>query len=801
MATVLKLRRLGCLTAFSAVASLPVAAQNAAPDASSGNSQQSAYRSSVAEESVRKQTDKIEAEINELVAELKLNGLDNADLTILSGASSHLKNLSQEDMQKVINALQSASMAAKDQDRQKSLVSAYKDQQSVSLQLKSLAADLAAQQSQKEIPSKLENLIARQSANIRETDTLGSIAPDKLSATLKSTHEVVSAEQTAIGGEIDLLGKVLAAKPDAPPADGAPDISKSVLDALNSGAIKDASASATQLTSAGPFPDAVTQQRAVRDALTSLLRVALSDVDAVSRLQDIKAQLAQILSDQQDLGGVTQQARLDGSTLAERQARIEDRTSVSNALLKSVNQAASGQLDQTQTAMSQSSDALAKAKNPADTASQQQEVVDDLKKTEALLDQQIAAAQKQESMSPADKLATLQKLRSQIDNAQKNPQTSASDLQKMQQGAAALSPQASDKIADAADQLQKPPPDQAAANQALAQASAIVQQQEKGIAQAAQAYQALANASQQLNQAQQNAAAADQSLQNNAASKNFTEAAHDLTQAQTALTQAQQAAQQAAQQQAAAQQNSQPGSQQASQQGSQQSSQQASQQNSQQGSQQASQQGSQQASQQNSQQGSQQASQQGSQQASQQNSQQGSQQASQQGQGQGQGQGTQQALQQASDALKAATTQAVQAQGQNAQAQDQQAMAAMQKAQDGLAQAMAQIQQQSQGQGQGQGQGQSQSQLAQSGQGQGQGKGKGQKQQGQGGAGESPEGDSNNVLAGIGGDGTAQVMGGLKPKDRDAITQYQAEKSPPEYAPMVQQYLKNLADSSQAESH
>ncbi len=680
-------------------------------------------------------------------------------------------------MQKVINALQSASMAAKDQDRQKSLVSAYKDQQSVSLQLKSLAADLAAQQSQKEIPSKLENLIARQSANIRETDTLGSTAPDKLSATLKSTHEVVSAEQTAIGGEIDLLGKVLAAKPDAPPADGTPDISKAVFDALNGGTIKDASASATQLTSAGPFPDAVTQQRAVRDALTSLLRIALSNVDAVSRLQDIKVQLTQIQSDQQDLGGVTQQARLDGSTLAERQARIEDRTSVSNALLKSINQAASGQLDQIQMAMRQSSDALAKAKNPADTAPQQQVVVDGLKKTEALLDQQIAAAQQQESMSPADKLAALQKLQGQLDDAQKNPRTSASDLQKMQQDAAALSPQTSGKIADATDQLQKPAPDQAAANQALAQASAIVQQQEKEIAQAAQAYQALANASQQLNQAQQNAAAADQSLQNNAASKNFTEAAHDLTQAQAALAQAQQAAQQAMQQQTATQQNSQQGSQQTSQQGAQQSSQQASQQNSQPGSQQASQQGSQQS----------------SQQASQQNSQ------------QGQGQGTQQALQQAADALKAATTQAVQAQGQNAQAQDQQAMAAMQKAQSGLAQAMAQIQQQSQGQGQGQGNGQgngqgqdqSQSQLAQSGQGQG----KGQRQQGQGGSGETSGGDTTAVLAGIGGDGTAQVMGGLKPKDRDAITQYQAEKSPPEYAPMVQQYLKNLADSSEAESH
>jgi len=44
--------------------------------------------------------------------------------------------------------------------------------------------------------------------------------------------------------------------------------------------------------------------------------------------------------------------------------------------------------------------------------------------------------------------------------------------------------------------------------------------------------------------------------------------------------------------------------------------------------------------------------------------------------------------------------------------------------------------------------------------------------------------------------GSALVMGGLSPKDRDAITQFQAEKTPPEYAPLVQQYLKNLAAAS-----
>jgi trimeric autotransporter adhesin len=732
MPTAKSLRCSACSIFFPFFSAL---AQDAAAPVSS-NAQQSAYRSSVAEESVRKQTDKIEAEITELVSELKLNGLDDTDLAILSDASSHLQTLSKEDMQKVVNALQTASMATQDKDRQKSLVSAYQKQQTVEIKLKSLAADLAAQQSQKEIPSKLENLIARQSANMRETGSLGSTMPDQLGGAQKSTHDVVSAEQTAIGGEIDLLGKVLAAKPDAPPIEGTPDVSKAVLEAMNGGTLKDVATSATQLTSAGPFPDAVAKQKAVRDGLTALLRTAISNIDAVSRLEDLKAQLTQILEDQKDLGAVTQQAKLDGTTLAERQARISDRTSIADALLKPINQAASGQLDLAQSAMEQSSTALGKAKNPADTAPQEQVVVDDLQKTMAMLDQQIADAQKQEALSPVDKLAALQQLQNQLDNAQKDPQKTASDLQKMQQNAAALSPQASNKIADAADEMQKPQPDQAAANQALAQASAAVQQQEKDLTKAAQDYQALANASQQLSQAQQAAAAADKSLQDNAANKNFTEAAHDLTQAQAALAQAQQAAQQVSQQSA-----QQPG-------------------------------------------------QQASPPADKQDSPPATAQSD-----------AQKALGQASDALKEATNQAVQAQGQNAQGQDQKAMAAMQKAQAGLAQAMAQAQQQSQqGQGQGKGQGQMQAQSKP-------GQGPGQPQPGQKNnspssqalATDAPDSESG-LLAGHGGDGVGQVVGGLKSRDRDAITQYQAEKAPPEYAPMVQQYLKNLADSSEAES-
>jgi hypothetical protein len=695
----------GCLSCLKLASAFlltlaAAAAQDAAPTAGTAD-QQAAYRSSVAQENVRKQTDKIQAEIAAMITELKLNGLEGADMAILTNASNHLRSLSQQDMQKVINALQSASMSSQAGDRQQSLVSAYQVQKDVSLQLKSLAANLAAQESQKEIPAQLENLIARQSANIRQTSVLKTVAVAQLDAQQKSTHDVVIAEQTSIGGEIDILFKVLSAAP-APttdPAEG-PDPSKAVLDALNSHGMKEVAQTATDATSAGPFPDAITKQNGVRDALTAVLRASLSGVDTASRLEQVKAQLTQIVEDQKDLTEVTQQSKLDGSILAERQAKIDDRTSVTAALLQPVSTTAFGQVQVAQQAMAQSSTSLQQAKTPSDSVPQEKTVVDDLVKAETLLDAQLAAAQKEEALAPTDKLAQLQQLQSEIQQAQQTAQPSAAQLQKLQQDATTPSPQAASKIADAADQMQKAQPAAAEAQKLLAQANADVQKQEDALKQEAQAYQALNQASQQLAQAQQDAAAANQAMQNPAKS-DLTDAAKDLTKAQAAVDQAKQNPPQS-----------------------------------------------------------------------------------------GLPQDAQQALQQASDALKNATNQAVQNQGANAQAQGQQAMADMQKAQAALGQAMAQMQQQGQGQGQ-------QAQPGQQGPpGQAQ-----QSQSSQATADDAPQ-QGSALLGGMGVGGVGQIVGGLKPKDRAAITQYQAEKAPPEYAPQVQQYLKNLADSSsETDSH
>jgi hypothetical protein len=152
----------------------------------------------------------------------------------------------------------------------------------------------------------------------------------------------------------------------------------------------------------------------------------------------------------------------------------------------------------------------------------------------------------------------------------------------------------------------------------------------------------------------------------------------------------------------------------------------------------------------------------------------------------------QSALQQAQDSMSDGSAQASGGQGQPAQSSSysaakslEQALAALALAQAGLGSQMAQGQGQQPGQGQGQGQGQQP--------GQGQGKGtpppQGTGRQGNwDGAGGADGARRNNA-------GASSYIG-LPKRDRAAILQSQSEKYPQEYGPLVEQYLKNLADQA-----
>lgn len=183
------------------------------------------------------------------------------------------------------------------------------------------------------------------------------------------------------------------------------------------------------------------------------------------------------------------------------------------------------------------------------------------------------------------------------------------------------------------------------------------------------------------------------------------------------------------------------------------------------------------------------------------------------------------ALQQAQNALSEATGQAA---AQNASSARQnadaaqgalsQAAAALAMAQAGMssspgaasAQADGQGESQTQGDGQGQGsgqtqgQGQGQGQAQGKGQGQNQGMGQGQAMQKGGYGGPRGTGTGGNWYGGGGDKGPrdehkgSSTFIGLPKRDRAALLQSQSEKYPAEYGPLVEQYMKNLADETSA---
>ena len=332
-------RAAGWLAAGVLLAAGTVFAQDApVPAAGQEDIQQSAYRSSIAQESLRKQTDELRASLLKLIQELSLNGLDLTGSASLSNAATDFSSLSREDMQKVIDALQNASLAADDPARQQTLMAAFKGQKTVVLGLKTLAANLAAEQARESLVNQIESLIVRQATNIRRTKILGDRSANQLNAGGKAVQSLVFMEQSSIGEEISLLFKTLVVTAESTNATAV--VAKAVLDVMNSTLLKSVAADTTHLTQAGPFPEAVTRQAAVRDYLGDALRAALADEDKAAQLEEAQAQLDQAAIDQKDLTAAARQTQLDAATLAERQFQIDERSEVVKDLVKPLNDGA-----------------------------------------------------------------------------------------------------------------------------------------------------------------------------------------------------------------------------------------------------------------------------------------------------------------------------------------------------------------------------------------------------------------------------------------------------------------------------
>jgi hypothetical protein len=526
---------------WMAVASLhPLAAQNAA--------QNQILQNKMDEQDVRVHTAAVVAQIQGLIDELAANGISGDDIKVLNATKAALTNLSGPEMERVIASLQKAGAAPDAASGQQNAFNAYAGQKGIILQFRQILKDYEQRQAAYELPVRFKELADRQTETLLTSASVARATAGKSASELtgmqQTTEQIAQADQDAIANDANLAAEQLSKAAQDSTDDDAKTMQQAQKD-MQSGVLQKALTQASDDLKAGQLLKAIQQQQIARDELRHIAQDLNPPADAVDALTSTVAALAKLIEDQKGLLTQTNAATANPPTapLDDQQAALVDRTNTLQQDMQTLSAPAAGLVKDAIDPMQASRAALGQnavylrtnkngqltwaspkaADNFTQAAGSQQQAIDKLEEAQKDLQQQLAAAQKAADDAAQDPVAKLQNLQNQIQAAMQQQQ------------------QLTNQTAQANNSN---PPDPTATAQAQQQQSQL-QQQTSNLQQTAQplslpASQALANAANQMNQAQQDL--------NNPAQAANAQAAQQA--AQAALAQAnQQVSQQIAQDQ------------------------------------------------------------------------------------------------------------------------------------------------------------------------------------------------------------------------------------------------------------
>ncbi|MDR2862777.1 MAG: hypothetical protein LBV54_02700 [Puniceicoccales bacterium] len=314
----------GLLLLLAACAfSAPAAHAQSSPD-TPGAYRQAAYRGGEAQEGIRKDVDTIQQNLERIIVEMKQNGFDTSELEVLARTANKLSQLSEEDIRKVIAALQTAGATRELTTQQKNLLTAFQGQKEIAFKLRSLASEFTTQQILGTVQLRLQNLMLRQLANIRQTTPRGH--GTSISSTLASTEQnMLTAELTIFSQNIQSALKSL--PPDTPRTP-----SQAALATLAAGAARADSESARELIELSRYDESTGKQHAVYNAMLTPMRAILAEQEALTTLEELLRQVEQLTADQQALASMTAQFQPDWHSMAAQEARLEDQVRLAESL-------------------------------------------------------------------------------------------------------------------------------------------------------------------------------------------------------------------------------------------------------------------------------------------------------------------------------------------------------------------------------------------------------------------------------------------------------------------------------------
>ena len=250
-----------------------------------------AYRGSVSQEQLRLATSELEAQLGELATEYGQYKAAAAEVEQVQAGVRSLQELTGKSMPEVSALLLSASRAGDGTQTKADLQRADEGQKRIQVKLREVADRLSRQAAAGAMRERIEQLLDRQTANLRKTRELAgdeSIPPGRLAAR--------RAEQANLEQEIKLAGeslRQLAQAPEvAPPLKSAADIaSQANLEALASEAVKVMDNNLTE---------SATKQSSMRDTLQGMMAVLDAARSEEERAWEMAAQLAELAARERD---------------------------------------------------------------------------------------------------------------------------------------------------------------------------------------------------------------------------------------------------------------------------------------------------------------------------------------------------------------------------------------------------------------------------------------------------------------------------------------------------------------------
>lgn len=434
------------------------------------------------QQQIKTQTQQVANQLGAIVEEFKRNGLDGADVQVLEAIRSVLDKLGETEMKKVIDALQEARSDANPSASQRAFVGAVANQKNIVVQMRALLLEYQRQQALYDLSLRLAALAERENGNLKAAVELAKSAGNRTGVQYednqKASLQIQQAEQQALKEEVTpLLAKLQTLAKEA--EETARNRLAKAMEQLETGGLRPAMDSAVEDLRNAALYRAAGNEKTVRDQLRELARQVAPPKDRLAALEAAAKELEKAIEAQKVVIDDTKKStrdRVDMTEAEKKQADLVDKTDAIKKDLQAIAPDASNELKNSQDAMQEARASLTDRKRDEAVKNENQALAK-LEVAKKALQDEIARSEPKDNAK--DKLAAAKELQErtkelikkeeQIKSATAANEQKAKELKalapkqgaledatkELQHDAAAQSPEASQAMADAANQMDK----------------------------------------------------------------------------------------------------------------------------------------------------------------------------------------------------------------------------------------------------------------------------------------------------------------------------------------------------------